>query len=58
VPLKQHLAGRRLHINDEAEMAVRECLRRQETDFFHDGILKPVPSWDKCTNVLWNYAGK
>jgi hypothetical protein len=52
------LGGRRFHNNEEVEMAVGEWLRMQEPDFYRDGIFKLVPKWDKCINVLGDYAEK
>jgi hypothetical protein len=57
-PLKQQLAGRRFHSNEEAEMAVRGLLRMQEPDFYRDGIFKLVPRWEKCISVLGDYFEK
>jgi hypothetical protein len=57
-PLKQHLGGRQFHNNEELGMAACEWLRRQEHDFFRDGIFKLVPSWDKCVSVLGGYVEK
>jgi hypothetical protein len=50
--LKQLLAGRQFHNNEEVEMAVNEWLCMQEPDFYRDGIFKLVPKWDKCISVL------
>jgi hypothetical protein len=40
------------------KMAIRECLRMQEPDFYRDGIFKLVPRWDKSIHVLRDYAEK
>jgi hypothetical protein len=58
VPLKQHLAGRRFHRNEEVEMAVCGCLRMQEPDLYREGIFKLAPTWGKCINVLGYYVEK
>jgi hypothetical protein len=57
-PLKQHLGGRRWHGNEEVEMAVREWLRMQHPDLYHDGIFKLAPRWEKCTNLLGDCVKK
>jgi hypothetical protein len=49
---KQHLGGRRLHSNEEVQVAVNEWLEMQEHNLYSDGIFKLVPGWDKCNNVL------
>jgi hypothetical protein len=58
VPLKQHLAGRRLHSDEEVQMAVCERVRIQEPDFYRDGIFKHVRRWGKYINVLRDYVEK
>jgi hypothetical protein len=58
VPLTQHLAGRRLHSDEEVQMAVCEGLGMQEHDLYRDGIFKHVPNWDKCSNVLGDCVEK
>jgi hypothetical protein len=52
------LGGRRFRNNEEVEMVVGDWLRMQEPDFYSDGIIKPVPKWDKCINVLGDYVEK
>jgi hypothetical protein len=55
---QQHLGGRRFHNNEEVEMSVGELFRTQETDFYRDEIIKLLPRWDKCINVLGDYVEK
>jgi hypothetical protein len=49
--LKQHLAGREFHNNEEVEMAVHELLQMQEPGFQYNAIFKLVPRWDKLIRV-------
>ena len=42
----------KLHINEEVGMALRECLAIQQSGSYGDGILKPVPKADNCSNTL------
>jgi hypothetical protein len=37
-------------------MAIRQLLRIQEPDLYHDGILNLVLKWDICINVRGDYA--
>jgi hypothetical protein len=57
-PLKEQLAGRRFHSNEEVEMAVSEWLGMQQPDFYRDGIFKLVPRWDRCIGVVGDYVEK
>jgi hypothetical protein len=52
------LRGHRFQSNEEVDMTVREWLRKQEPYFYGDGIFKLVPKWNKCTNVIGDYAEK
>jgi hypothetical protein len=52
------LGYHQFHKNKEVEMAAGEWLRMQEPDFYHGRIFKLVPRWDKCINVLGDYAEK
>jgi len=44
--------------NGEMEMAVREWLQIQEPDCYRNGIFKLGPRWNKCINVLVDWAAK
>ena len=35
-------------------MSVRKWLRMQESDFFHVGVSKLVPTWDMCIQCSEN----
>jgi len=35
----------------QVEMAIREWLRIQQSEFYRDGIFKLVPIWDMCDIV-------
>jgi hypothetical protein len=56
-PLKHHLGDCWFHNKREVELAV-ECLWMKESDFCSSRICKLMPSWDKCIDVLRNYAEK
>lgn len=43
----------KLQQNGKVEKGVCEQLQMQEAYLYHDGILKLVPTWYKCTNLLW-----
>ena len=55
--LKLHVGGCRDCSNEEVEMAVCECLWRQERYIFHDWIFKLVPWYKKCLTVLGGGGG-
>jgi hypothetical protein len=38
-------------------MVVRESLRMQETKFYRYEILKLVPRWDECINMVDDCVG-
>jgi hypothetical protein len=54
----EHFGGRRLHNNEEVEIAAPEWLCMQEIDFYGNGIFKLVPRWGKCINVFGDYVEK
>ena len=39
-------------------MALRECLRNQEPDFYHNGTSKFIPRWYNYINMPRNNAEK
>jgi len=38
--------------NEELQMAVREWWQMQEPDLYRDGYFKPMPTQEKCIDVL------
>jgi hypothetical protein len=40
------------------EIAVGECLRMKEPDFYCHRIFKLMPRWDKSINILRDYIEK
>jgi len=44
------------HNNGEVEMAIREQLRMQLSSFYRNGNVSRFQNWDKCINVLEDYA--
>ena len=46
------------HNNEEVVSSVREWLRVQKPNFFHNGILILLPRWDKYINVSGDFAEK
>jgi hypothetical protein len=52
------MGGHQFHNNEEEEMAVGKLFRMQEPNFYRDEIFKLLPTWDKCINVLGDYAEK
>ena len=50
--LKEKVEGHRFHNNEEVEVAVREWLRMQERDLYHDRIFRLVPRYNSCISLL------
>lgn len=44
--------------SEEVEVAVRECLRMQESCFYRDGIFKLIRRWSGCVNVMGSCVEK
>ena len=57
-PLRRHTGDRRVHSNEEVEVAIRECLQMQGADFNGDEIFELALRWEKCFGVLRVCAGK
>jgi hypothetical protein len=57
--LKGHLGECcRLHNNEDVEMAAHKYLQMRQPDLYCEGIFVLLPRWEKCSNVLRNYAEK
>jgi len=57
-PLRRHTGDRRVHSNEEVEVAVRKWLQMQGDDFNGDEIFELALRWDKCVVVLRDCAEK
>jgi len=47
-----------IYSNEEVQTATNNGYKCKKLDFHSNGILKPVPRWDKCINVLGDYVTK
>jgi len=56
--LKKHLAGQKLHEDEEAKNEVTTWLHAQSTEFCDIGIQIPVPRLNKCINKGDDYIKK
>jgi hypothetical protein len=52
------VGGRRIHNNEEVEIAIREWLPQEAYNSYRDRIFKLVPEWGKRVNVLGVYVEK
>jgi hypothetical protein len=57
-PLRRYAGDRRVLSNEEVEVAVREWLQMQWTDFNGDDMFELALRWDKCVAVLRDCAEK
>jgi hypothetical protein len=57
-PLKQFLAGKHYENIEVVQRAVQIWIRQTPNSFFHNGILKLVPRWQKCIAVRGDYVDK
>jgi hypothetical protein len=56
--LKQHLGGRRLHSDEEEEVAIRESSGMPKCYFYVDGVSEVVSRYDIRSNLLLDYFKK
>ena len=57
-PLRRPTGNRRVHSNEEVEVALREWLQMQGADFKGDESFELALRWDKCVAVLRDCSEK
>jgi len=56
--LKKHLGGQRFRSDEELKFAVNNFFQKQDGDWYHSGIEKLVPRYNKCLDLNGTYVEK